>query len=496
MDVLFVTPECFPFIKTGGLADVAGSLPPALRRLGVEARVLLPAYPGVLDRLHGARVVRGLGALPGLPPGASARLLLGRGEDDVAVYALDAPAWFGRDGNPYLGPDGNDWPDNHLRFAFFARVAALLGMQGDGDGWRPAVLHLHDWQAALVPAYLRYAPWPWRGERRPATVLTIHNLAFQGLFPATVLAELDLPPESFTLDGLEYYGQVGFLKAGLAWADALTTVSPTYAREIQGPDLGFGLDGLLSRRTHDLAGILNGVDTALWNPATDPLIAHRYDAVTLDAKAGNKAELQRVFGLDPRPDVPLFAVVSRLTHQKGIDLIAQALPRLLSLGGQLVVLGSGTKALEQRLEDAARQHPGMVGLRIGYDEGLSHRIQAGADVLMVPSRFEPCGLTQMYALRYGTLPLVSQVGGLADTVRDVTEDTLADGSGTGFVFHPFALHSLLRAVERAVALYRRPVLWRQVQQAAMARDVSWERPAQSYAQLYENIRMDSPYIPG
>lgn len=491
MRILFVASECFPYVKTGGLADVAASLPPALRALGADVRLLLPGYPGVLDRLRVMRTVRSLPSLPGLPDGARARLLGSLGEDDLTVYALDAPAFFAREGNPYQRPDGRDWPDNHLRFAALCRTAALMGLEGDGDGWVPDIIHGHDWQAGLVPAYLRHAGWVFDGKPVPGTVFTIHNLAFQGLFPPDVLRPLGLPSDTFTHEELEYYGKVGFLKAGLVYSDRLTTVSPTYAHEIQGWEMGFGLDGVLRRRANVLSGILNGIDLRHWDPATDPFITQRYDSGQLDRRAANKADLQRAFGLEVRPDALLFGVVSRLTHQKGIDLIVQALPRIMGLGGQVAVLGTGSAELEQALADASADHKGRVGLRLAYDEGLSHRVQAGADVLMVPSRFEPCGLTQMYALRYGTLPLVTPVGGLADTVADVTEAALAHRTATGFVTDAVDLPALLRAVERAAGLYRHGELWRQVQRTAMGRDVGWEASAQAYLGLYTSLQVDS-----
>jgi len=484
MRILFVASECFPYVKTGGLADVVAALPPALRDLGHDVRLLLPGYHGVLDRLRVMRPVRTLPRLPGLPADASARLLGSLGEDDLPVYAVDVPAFFARDGNPYVDPTGQDWADNHLRFAALCRAAALIGLDGDGEGWVPDIIHGHDWQAGLTPAYLHHRGWALEGRPRPKTVFTIHNLAFQGLFPAETLPILGLPADSFHPDGLEFWGKVGFLKAGLHYSDRLTTVSPTYATEIQGPDMGFGLDGLLRARADVLTGILNGIDLRHWDPAEDRLIGHPYDADRLDRRSANAADLRAAFGLDADARGPLFAVVSRLTDQKGIDLIAEAVPRILALGGQLAVLGTGTAALERRLSDLARDHRGRVGLVLAYDEALSHRIQAGADVLMVPSRFEPCGLTQMYALRYGTLPLVSRVGGLADTVTDVTERTLADGTATGFVFAPVALPPLLQAIERAAALYARPDLWRRVQRSAMARDVGWATSAARYDWLY------------
>ncbi|ACJ00119.1 glycogen synthase GlgA [Rhodospirillum centenum] len=503
MRVLFVASECFPYVKTGGLADVVAALPAALRELGIDARLLLPGYPPVLAALGEARPLRDLPPLPGAGvPGG--RLLAGTGTADgargpgaldpaVPLYALDLPAFFGRGGNPYSDADGTDWPDNALRFASLSAAAARIGLEGDGEGWRPEIIHAHDWQTGLVPAYLRFAAER-TGAKRPVSVFTIHNLAFQGLVPPALLADLDLPPHSFSIHGLEFHGKIGLLKAGLYYADKLTTVSPTYAQEIQGPAMGFGLDGLLRARARDLSGILNGVDLGLWNPASDPLIPARYDATLLEARQAAKAELRHAFGLGSVPDGPLFAVVSRLTHQKGIDLVLEALPRLLALGGQLAILGTGDKVLEQAAAAAMHDHPGRVGLVRAYDEALSHRIQAGADVLLVPSRFEPCGLTQMYALRYGALPLVSRVGGLADTVTDVTESSLADGSATGFVFEPVGLMPLIHAMERAAALWRRPDLWRTVQRNAMGRDVGWAASARHYADLYRQAVMDTTLL--
>lgn len=485
MRVLFVTPECFPYVKTGGLADVSAALPAALRDLGIDIRLLLPGYPGVLDRLRVMRGARPLPGLPGLPPESPARLLASVGEDELPVYALDAPSFYARDGSPYQDAQGQDWPDNHLRFGALSKAAALIGLDGDGEGWTPDIVHAHDWQTGLTAAYLRFDAGLTR--RHPASVFTIHNLAFQGLFPASALPKLGLPADAWDLDGVEFWGQVGFLKAGISYADRITTVSPTYAAEIQGPELGFGLDGLLRHRAARLTGILNGVDTRHWDPARDRLIEYPYDAGALEAKAANKAGVRAAFGLDDTAPGPLFAMVSRLTEQKGVDLLLASLPRLIGQGGQLAVLGTGGRATEAALREAVRDHPGRIGLVLAYDEALAHRVQAGADVVLVPSRFEPCGLTQMYGLRYGTLPLVSRVGGLADTVADVTERDVLDGRATGFVFHPVTAEALGQALDRAFALWRRPDLWRRVQRNAMARDVGWAGSARRYAALYQEL---------
>jgi starch synthase len=472
--VLFVTPECYPLIKTGGLADVAGALPRALVSLGCEVRVLLPAYPGVREGLGAIADVAGVPDLFGGP----GRLLHGRVATGLDVLALEAAHLYDRPGNPYLGPDGKDWPDNHLRFAALAWAASRIALGALGD-WRPEVVHAHDWQAGLTPAYLTFA-----GEPRPCTVFTVHNLAFPGLFPAALLADLRLPAESFTVDGLEYHGWISFLKAGLQYADRITTVSPTYAREIRTPEQGMGFDGVLRQRAGVLRGILNGIDDEVWDPTRDPHIAAPYGVRRLKTKAINKGALQRRFGLEPRPDALLFGVVSRLTAQKGLDLLLDALPALLAGGGQLALIGTGDAALEEGLRAAARVHAGRVGVLIGYDEPLSHLIQAGADALIVPSRFEPCGLTQLYGLRYGALPVVARVGGLADTVIDANEAALADGVATGFQFAPVTAQALGFALERAFELYRQPARWQAAQRRAMTRKVDWSAPAAAYEELF------------
>jgi starch synthase len=477
MRILFVTSECYPLIKTGGLADVAGALPLALQAQGCEVRVLLPAYPAVLERLGEVEIAT---TVPDLF-GGDARLLHGRTSDGLQVLALDAPHLYARPGNPYLGPDGRDWPDNHFRFAALSLVGSRIGL-GRLIGWRPGVVHAHDWQAGLTPAYMLF-----EGEARPPTVLTIHNLAFQGLFPATLLADLRLPPASFTAAGLEFYGKIGFLKAGLQYAEHLTTVSPTYAREIRTPEHGMGLDGLLRRRADVLSGIVNGIDDAVWDPSRDRNIAQRYDARSLDAKSVNKLALQRRFGLEERPQAPLFCVVSRLTDQKGLDLLARALPTLLAHGGQLALLGSGNPDLEDAYRAAARARPDRVGVVMGYDEPLSHQLQAGADAIIIPSRFEPCGLTQLYGLRYGTLPVVSRVGGLADTVIDANEAAVRDEVATGFQFAPVTAEALGFAIERACELYADRERWRQMQRRAMTRRVDWSGPAEAYLGVYRKL---------
>ena len=477
MKILFVSPECYPLIKTGGLADVAGALPLALGRLGADVRVLLPAYRGVsakvldIDKIH---------AVPDLFGGPAA-LQSAVCPNGLRVFLLDAPHLFDRDGGPYLGPDGYDWPDNHLRFAALSLIGAVVA-RGDVADWVPDLVHVHDWQAAPTVAYMRQD-----GTAVPS-VLTLHNMAFQGVFPAESRTELAISDDLFTVEGIEYWGQLSFLKAGIQFADAVTTVSPTYAQEILTPAEGMGMQGLLGDRRGHLTGILNGIDIDVWNPATDPALPHHYTARKLAGKALNKTALQTELGLTARADVPLFAVVSRLSDQKGLDLILAALPALLA-GGQLAVLGSGDPSIEAALHQSATENPGMLAFVQGYDEALAHRLQGGADVIMLASRFEPCGLTQLCGLRYGTLPLVSRVGGLADTVIDANAAALADDAATGFVFAPVTAEALERAIERVLAVWNTPGAWAKVRKRAMAHDVSWDRPAAHYMALYESLRV-------
>ena len=485
MQVLSVTSEFFPLVKTGGLADVAGALPGALagepatpdvERIAMHT--LLPGYPKVMDGLKKPKPIGAADDLFGGP----AKLLSARAPDGAELIVIDAPHLYNRPGNPYLGEDGKDWPDNPYRFAALAWIGAEIG-QGLLDDWRPDLIHGHDWQAGLVPVYLQ------SGASRPATVFTIHNLAFQGLFPPNLLKPLGLPVNHFTQDGLEYWGQISFLKGGLRYADHLTTVSPSYAREICTAEHGMGLDGVLRERSGALTGITNGIDAGIWNPADDPNIEKPYSSRSLSGKAANKIALQKRFNLDTAAAGLLFCVVSRLTPQKGFDLLMEALPTIIEKGGQLALLGSGDPALEAAFVAAARAYSGRIGVVIGYDEPLSHRLQAGADAILIPSRFEPCGLTQLYGLRYGTLPIVARVGGLADTVIDANQAALADGVATGFQFAPDSVAELRTALERAFDLYADQRRWQQVQRRAMGRKVDWSVPAKAYAELYRQLSL-------
>ena len=477
MRVLFVTPESVPLTKTGGLADVSGALAHALGDIDCDVRLLHPAYADISEHVQDFAPALDLPDLFGGP----GRLLYGQLSDGLQVLALDAPHLFDRPGNPYLGPDGQDWPDNYLRFAALSWVGSRIALGGVGD-WRPDLVHAHDWQAGLTPAYLHFS-----GEAAPPTVLTIHNLAFQGVFPRNKLNEVHLPEASYSLDGIEYFGQISFLKAGLQYADRLTTVSPTYAREIQTQELGMGLDGVLRQRSDALSGILNGIDDSVWNPQQDPLIDENYGSRSLKRKALNKKALQQRFAIDGRGDSPLFCVVTRLTEQKGMDLVLDVLPEIVGARGQLVVLGSGDPGLEAAFRAAAQQHPGQVGVVIGYDEALSHRIQAGADAILIPSRFEPCGLTQLYGMRYGTLPIVARVGGLADTVIDANEAALQDGVATGFHFTPVTTEPLRWAIQRAFALFANRRMWQTMQRRAMTRQLGWQVRAREYLDLYQEL---------
>jgi starch synthase len=474
--VLSVASEIYPIIKTGGLADVVGALPTALKAERIDARTIVPGYPAVVQALAGAESVLDLPDFHG----GSARVLRGScGELDL--FVLDAPHLFARPGNPYTSPDGVEWQDNVIRFAALGQIAAEIG-RGAIPAFVPDVVHSHDWQAGLTNAYLHYSDRP-----RPGTVMTIHNLAYQGQFPREALSQIGLPPESFDIDGIEYYRAIGFLKAGIRFADRITTVSPTYAVEIQRSDEGMGLEGLLRARSDVLSGILNGIDISVWNPSTDPQIASRYDISRLERRAANKAALQQRLGLRVSPDTFLLGVISRLSWQKGLDLLLQTLPTILSKDAQLVLLGNGDPTLERGYRTAAESNSGQIGILIGYDESLAHLIQAGADALVVPSRYEPCGLTQLCALRYGAIPIVSRIGGLADTVIDANEPTLAPNAPTGVKFGPATTEKLSDAISRANILFRDKAIWRILQRNGMATDVSWHNSARQYASLYRQI---------
>ncbi len=476
LKVLSVASELYPLIKTGGLADVSGALPCAIQAEGLGMCTLVPGYPAVMAALENGEEVL---SIPNLFGGA-ARVLIAA-THGLALFVLDAPHLFDRPGNPYTGPDGADWPDNVFRFAALSKVAASIA-QGAFAAFVPDVIHAHDWQAGLASAYLHFS-----GRPRPGTIITVHNLAYQGQFPAILLGALELPQQALNLNGVEHFGAIGFLKAALRLSDRITTVSPTYAVEIQRPETGMGFDGLLRERAGALSGILNGIDTEVWDPSADPRIAANFDAAHLDARAANKAALQEALGLRPDPNALVAGVISRLSWQKGLDLLLDALPIMMEENMQLAVLGAGDAELEARFQAAAQSFPGRVGAYLGYNETLAHRIQAGCDALLVPSRFEPCGLTQLCALRYGAVPVVARVGGLADSIIDANEMALASGVATGLQFPADTSGAFALALRKAASLYRDKAAWRRMQANGMATDVSWRNPARRYAKLYREL---------
>jgi len=477
MKILFASSEAQPLIKTGGLADVSGSLPAALKARGEDVRLVLPAYRGVAAKVDALEEVARL-ELPAAR--APVRILQGKVPGSaVPLYLVDAPSYFDRPGGPYGGPDGSDWPDNAARFALFCRAVCALALDQAGLDWRPEVVHCNDWQTGLVPALLAMET------RRPATIFTIHNLAYQGLFDWATFEDLELPYELWSMHALEFYGEMSFIKGGLSFADRINTVSPTYAEEIRTPEFGCGLEGLLVQRAGHLSGILNGVEYDDWNPETDRLIPAHYNSADPAGKADNKRALQARFGLEERVELPMLGMVGRLVEQKGIDLLLAILDRLMDLPLQVAILGSGQHAFELALRGAAENYPNL-GVQIGYDEALAHLIEAGSDLFLMPSRFEPCGLNQMYSLRYGTLPVVRRTGGLADTVVDADADALDDGSASGFVFDEATPDDLLDAIERALDLHADARAWRRVMSTAMRQDFSWQRSADAYLALYND----------
>jgi starch synthase len=489
MNVLFATPECAPYVKTGGLGDVSGALPAALAARGHDVRVLLPAYRGM--KVSG-EVGDGVD-LPAYGPWPAAQLLPVRTDAGVTLLLLACPALYQRGGGPYVDPSGRDYDDNVVRFGMLARVAAMLGQPGSPlAGWQADIVHANDWPCGLVPLHLAHARSLSPATPCAASVVTIHNIAFQGVFPMHHADLLGIPWHWRGVDGVEFWGQLSMLKAGLQFADAITTVSPTYAREIQTPEFGIGLDGVLRARADRLTGILNGIDTQVWNPATDELLPHRYGAADLAGKARNKAALQAQCGLRADPKALLFGLVSRLTSQKGIDLVLEGLGALLQDGAQLVVLGSGDPGLQQALAAAAATHPGAVSVTFGFNEALAHGIEAGADCFLMPSRFEPCGLNQMYSQAYGTPPLVGGTGGLVDSVRDATADPQR---GTGFVMRSADAAGFVDAVARVRAAWKRPADWRRIQANGMAEPFGWEDSARRYEEVYHQAIRDAGQAP-
>ncbi|MBK5932249.1 glycogen synthase GlgA [Halochromatium salexigens] len=477
--VLFASSEAHPLVKTGGLADVASSLPAALRELGHDARLIIPAYPQAKRLVRELRVLSELSLKNTQGP---VSLLGGLLPDrDLPVYLVEAPAYFCREGNPYTDVSGGDWGDNPERFLLFARVLARVALGLPTLDWRPDVLHCNDWQTGLAPVFLD------RYEERPAVVFTVHNLAYQGVFERATFDRLGLPPALWSIGGVEFHQRMSFLKGGLVFSDRINTVSPTYATEARTATYGCGLDGLLRQLGSRFQGILNGIDYRTWDPLQDATLPQNYGRDSLELKAANKVALQHHFDLPHAEHSLVLGHVGRLVEQKGVDMILDLLPRLLAQGDvQLVMQGEGERALEQRLLEQAAHYPSQLSVRIGYDEARAHLIEAGSDLFLMPSRFEPCGLNQMYSLRYGTVPIVRRTGGLADTVVDTNPHTLAGNEATGFLFDSPDAEALWDALERALDLYHQaPERWRQLMQTGMAQDLSWEASAKRYELFYQ-----------
>jgi len=480
MRVLFAASEACPLAKTGGLADVAAALPAALAQLGVDVRLLLPGYTEALDR---AEAKRDEAVLRGVPGVGDVALVSARIPDSgLPVWLVDCPPLFRRHGGPYSDREGRDWPDNALRFATLSHAAARIALRRAGVAWRPDLVHAHDWHLGLLPALLAHYARP-----HPPVVFTVHNVAFQGVFPGELLPVLGLPAPAFTPDSVEYHGQISFLKAGIRHSNRVTTVSPTYAREILTPEFGCGLDGVLRSRADEIVGILNGVDCEKWTPADSDALPASYSAADLSGKKICKAALQAEFDLPVDVEKPLIAFLSRLTEQKMADMLPAITGLVAQCGAQLISCGEGDRRIENALREAADCNREM-SVRIGYDDSIAKRLLAGADIVLAPARFEPCGLVQMYGMRYGSLPVVRRTGGLADTVTAYTEvgDANIDAA-TGFAFEQATPRDLSRALDLAFRTFRDQPTWSSMQQRAMAQDFSWHRPAQQYLTLYHDV---------
>ncbi|MCF6235450.1 MAG: glycogen synthase GlgA [Gammaproteobacteria bacterium] len=475
--ILFATSEALPLIKTGGLGDVSGSLPVALNSSRHNVRLILPAYSMARRQAGDLKEVAKF-EVPSAP--AHVRLLEGTlPGSTLPIWLIDCPPLFDRPGGPYADQDGTDWYDNAQRFGIFCRAVSIIAMGQIRLNWKPDVVHCNDWQCGLIPPLIASQ------KNRPATVFTIHNLSYQGLFSQKEFFDLQLPPELWSMNGVEFHGHFSFIKGGLATADMLSTVSPTYAKEIRTPQFGYGLEGLLEHRVDRLMGILNGVDYALWDPKNDPYIIKPYTSKTIRFKSVNKSALQEHMGLPASENTPLIGVIGRMVEQKGFDLLLANIDPLIKSGVQLVVLGSGEPHFEEAFKAAATQYPQNISVQIGYDETLAHHIESGSDMFLMPSRFEPSGLNQLYSLRYGTVPIVHHIGGLADSVVDASEENQKAKTATGFVFNEPTPASLLTALQRAIALYKQPKVWKQLMKTGMKQDFSWKQSAKQYSILYQ-----------
>ncbi len=483
LKILFAASEAAPLIKTGGLADVAGSLPAALREQGHDVRLVLPAYPQALEKMGKVTATQSIKVHGHQQP---VQIFSGQLANKVPCYLVDAPEYFSRQGNPYLAPNGREWGDNAERFALFCRAIIAIGQNRSQLRWQPDIIHCNDWQTGLV------APLLSTESNAPATIFTIHNLAYQGLFDQATFKRLDLPDALWTLHGLEFHNQLSYIKGGIVYSDRVNTVSPTYAQEVLTAEYGYGLEGLLSHRADHFSGIINGIDYQEWNPSSDSRIPHHYDHTSFQKKRLNKKALQAHFNLPQKPDAPLFGYIGRLVEQKGVDLILDVIPGIIDRGGQVILLGSGEAHLEQAMRRVHQQFPEQTGLYIGYNEDLAHQVEAGSDAFLMPSRFEPCGLNQIYSLRYGTVPIVRHTGGLADTVVDVTAKSLADGTATGFHFEEATGKALWGAVERALNFYQQSrAHWQRLAITGMQQDLSWASSAEHYLQLYTEALGDT-----
>lgn len=482
MKVLFVSSEVFPLIKTGGLADVSGSLPIALQHLGVDIRILMPGYPAVLNQL---KDLHSIGFLEYLPHIGYAELLLGTIADtSMQVIAIKAPSLYERDGGPYVDTHGNEWQDNPIRFGVLSKVAAILASSNSPiKEWLPNIVHCNDWQTGLAPAYMKLTE-----HSTAKAIISLHNMAFQGCFAPHWVSSLGLPSMAFGIEGFEYHGQLSFLKAALVYSEAISTVSPRYAKEIQTAAFGFGLEGLLTKRGNEIKGILNGIETDEWSPATDTHLIQNYSNADISGKAKVKEALQQRLGLHIDAHAPLLGIVSRLTYQKGLDMLLPNLQNLIDQGCQFAILGGGEKDLENAFSGIANHHPGRISVNIGYNEPLSHQIMAGSDMFIMPSRFEPCGLNQLYGLAYGTPPVVNATGGLADSVIDTNANNISNGSANGFVMVEASPEGLVACIYRALDIFRHDKnTWRQIQSNGMSQDLSWDKSAQEYFKLYQQL---------
>lgn len=473
--ILYVSSEAFPLIKTGGLGDVAGSLPKALLKNNQDVRLLLPAYPKVFENISKHKVIASMSYYD-LPVNILETRLPGT---NVIVWLVDCPTVFNRPGGPYTDEHGQEWHDNALRFTVFCHAAVDIALNKLSLNWKPDVVHCNDWQTGLIPALLSLH------KTRPVTVFTIHNLAYQGIFDEQTFIDLHLPGLIWHMDGVEFYGQFSFIKGGLAYADKITAVSPTYANEILSPEFGYGLSELLRHRQKELSGILNGIDDKVWNPGIDKYLVQKYNRRSLDNKSLNKTALQTELLLKSDPATPMIGMISRLVEQKGLDIILESLPALLKMPIQVVILGTGDTHYELKLLEIAKRYSAQFKVIIGYDESLSHRIEAASDLYLMPSTFEPCGLNQLYSLRYGTLPIVTAVGGLADTVIDATAENIESGSANGFVIPASSSTALIKTVTTALDLYKNQEVWRRLQNTAMNKDHSWQASAENYISLYK-----------